>query len=55
MWVKRELAYAMIQKRFEDGIIPVIHRLSGYEKLHWSLASFQMVDVSGGFEPNFRS
>lgn len=49
MWVKRELSYALIQKRFQDKIVPVIHRKCDYEKLHWTLASFQTVDLTGIF------
>lgn len=49
MWVKRELSYALIQKRFQDKIVPVIHRKCNYEKLHWTLAGFQMVSMTDDF------
>lgn len=49
MWVKRELSYALIQKRFQDKIVPVLHRNCDYEKLHWTLAGFQMVDFTRDF------
>ena len=54
MWVKRELSYVLIQKRFQDKIIPVIYRKCDYEKLHWTLASFQMVDLTGVFTSGCR-
>jgi hypothetical protein len=43
MWVKRELSYALLPKRFRDRIVPVLHRKCDFEKLHWTLASFQQV------------
>ena len=49
MWVNRELSYAFIQKRYQDKIVPVLYRKCDYEKLHWALASFQMVDFTGEF------
>ena len=49
MWVNRELSYALIQKRFQDRIVPVLHRQCDYEKLHWTLASFQIVNLTGVF------
>ena len=54
MWVKRELSYVLIQKRFQDKIIPVIYRKCDYEKLHWTLASFQMVDFTGVYASGCR-
>jgi hypothetical protein len=49
MWVKRELSYALTQKRFENKIVPILYRKCDYEKLHWTLAGFQMVDLTAGF------
>jgi len=49
MWVKRELSYALIQKRFQNKIVPVLYRNCDYERLHWALAGFQMVDLTGDF------
>ena len=49
MWVKRELSYALIQRRFQNRIVPVVRRKCDYEKLHWALASFQMVNAAGDF------
>lgn len=50
MWVKRELFYALIQKRFNKKIVPVLYRKCDYQKLHWALPSFQVVDFTGDFE-----
>ena len=49
MWVKRELSYALIQKRYQNRMVPVLYRQCDYEKLHWALGSTQMVDLTGDF------
>lgn len=49
MWVKRELSYALNQRRFENRIVPVLRCKCDYEKLHWTLAGFQMVDLTSDF------
>lgn len=54
MWVKRELSYALIQKRFQNRIVPIVHRECDYERLHWALASSQMVDLAGNFASGCR-
>jgi len=51
MWVKRELSYALIQKRYEDKIIPALLRDCDHESLHWTLATFQMIKMTVGFLP----
>lgn len=50
MWVKRELSYALIQRRFENRIIPVVYRPCEFERLHWALAGSQMVDATRGLD-----
>ena len=54
MWVKRELSYALNQRRYEDKIVPVLLRDCDYERLHWALAGFQMVKLNGGFTAGSR-
>jgi hypothetical protein len=49
MWVKRELSYALIQKRYENKIIPLVLHDCDHESLHWTLATFQMIDFTKGF------
>jgi hypothetical protein len=44
MWVKRELAFALQQPRFENRIVPIIHQDCDFERLSWVLPAFQMVD-----------
>ena len=54
MWVNRELAYALTQKRYEDRIIPVLLRDCDHEALSWTLATFQMVKFTGSFAAGCR-
>ena len=54
MWVKRELSYALIQKRYEDRIVPLLLRDCEHETLHWTLATFQMIKLKPGFSVSCR-
>ena len=49
MWVKRELAYALNQQRYQNRIIPILLRDCDHRKFSWTLASFQMVDFTKSF------
>jgi hypothetical protein len=49
MWVKRELLYALRQDRLENKIIPILYRPCAYERLSWTLSSFQIVDFTQDF------
>ena len=55
MWVKRELSYALIQKRLQNRIVPILHRECDPQRLHWALAGFQMVDATDGLDSGCRS
>lgn len=50
MWVKRELSYALEQKRFENKIVPILYQPSQFERLSWTLSLFQIVDFIGSFD-----
>lgn len=50
MWVKRELIFALQQKRFENKIIPVIYESCDFERLSWVLPSFQIINFRDTFE-----
>lgn len=50
MWVKRELIFALQQKRFENKIIPIIYESCDFERLSWVLPSFQIVNFQEAFE-----
>lgn len=49
MWVKRELAYALNEQRYQNRIVPVLFRPCDHKKFSWTLASFQMVNFTGSF------
>ena len=45
-WVGRELTYALNESRFDDHIIPVIHRPCDPKRLSWTLPSMEYVDFT---------
>lgn len=49
MWVKRELSYALNQKRLLNKIVPVVYRKCDFEDVHWTLGTLQMVSMTGDF------
>ncbi len=53
-WVKRELVYALNEKRYKDRIVPLLLRRCQYVKLSWTLQAFQMVDFTRGFDQGCR-
>ena len=53
MWVKREVAFALQDPRYEDRIIPLRYRECELESLQW-LTLFQMVDFTGDFADGCR-
>ncbi len=44
MWVKREVNYVLMQRRYQKRIIPLLFRKCNFGALSWSLAQFQMID-----------
>ncbi|MEL6222623.1 MAG: toll/interleukin-1 receptor domain-containing protein [Cyanobacteria bacterium J06627_8] len=50
MWVKRELIFALQQKRFENKIVPILYQACNFERLSWVLPSFQVIDFQDEFE-----
>lgn len=55
MWVKRELMFALQQKRFDKQIVPIVYESCDYEHLSWVLPSFQVVDFQAVFEQSCRN
>ena len=53
MWVKREVAYALQDPRYEDHIIPLKYRNCALESLQW-LTLFQMINFGGDFRSGCR-
>jgi hypothetical protein len=54
MWVKNELLFALNQRRYRDRIAPVLYKKCKYEKLSWTLSSFQIVDFTESIEAGYR-
>ena len=53
-WVKRELLYALQQRRYRERIAPLLYRPCKYAKLSWTLDSIQRIDFRGEFERGCR-
>ncbi|MEO6723832.1 MAG: toll/interleukin-1 receptor domain-containing protein [Blastocatellia bacterium] len=50
MWVKRELQYALLQRRFEKRIVPILYLPCDPESLSWALPSLQSVNFTQSFD-----
>lgn len=50
IWVKRELNYALIEKRYEGRIIPLLFRQCDYAALSWVLPQLQIIDFTQNYE-----
>jgi hypothetical protein len=48
-WVKRELAFALRENRYNDRIVPIIARRCDFGELSWTLPAFEVVDFSRNF------
>jgi len=46
MWVKRELNYALIERRYQNHIVPLLFKKCDYRLLSWTLPQFQIVDFT---------
>lgn len=44
--VKRELNYALIEKRYQERIIPLLFKKCNYRRLSWTLPQFQWIDFT---------
>jgi hypothetical protein len=49
-WVKRELAYALENDRYNEHILSVVKTPGDYTELSWTLSSFQRLDFSDDFD-----
>lgn len=50
MWVRREVVFALKQRRFQTRIIPLLYKDCSPDRLSWALDDSQMVDFRKGFE-----
>lgn len=49
MWVKRELNYALNERRYRERIIPLVLKKCDVRGLSWTLPQFQMIDFTKDF------
>jgi hypothetical protein len=54
-WVKRELVYALNEKKYRGKIVPVLLRQCKYNRLSWTLGEFQFIDFTKTFEAGCRT
>ena len=55
MWVKRELLFALQQKRYEDKSVPVLYQSCDSSLLSRALPAFQTVDFSSDPDNGYRA
>jgi TIR domain len=48
-WVRREVTYALIQKRYRERIVPLLVKPCRHRRLSWTLAGLQMVSFRRSF------
>jgi TIR domain len=53
-WVKRELVYALNEKKYRGKIVPVLLCQCKYNRLSWTLGEFQYIDFTKTFEAGCR-
>jgi hypothetical protein len=53
-WVKRELLFALNDRRYRNRIVPVAAKTCDYKKLSWTLDALQRVDFTKAFEDGCR-
>ncbi len=53
-WVKRELLFALRERRYRNRIVPILYRRCDVAKLSWTLGDFQNVDFTATFEDGCR-
>jgi TIR domain len=58
VWVKNELLFALDHHRYKRRIVPLLYRRCKFERLSWTLPSFQIIDfqksTKNGYEELLR-
>ena len=54
-WVKHEVTFALIEKRYRQRIVPLLIKKCQHQKLSWTLAGMQMVDFRSNFRTGLRN
>jgi hypothetical protein len=50
-WVKREVTYALVDRRYRNRVIPLLFENCNLRRLAWSLQSIQYIDFRRGWQP----
>src|SRR5260370_35512002 len=53
-WVKNELLFALSHHRYRKRIVPLLYQTCRYEKLSWTLPSFQIIDFRQSLKDGYR-
>jgi hypothetical protein len=53
-WVEHELLFALNNHRYRKKIVPLLYKNCKYEKLSWTLSSFQVVDFRQSAHDGYR-
>ena len=54
IWVKREPLFALNEARYNEKIIPLLHKPCKHSRLSWTLSEYQFVDFTTDFDLGFR-
>lgn len=49
MWLKRELMFALRQRRLEKRILPLLYQSCDLDRFSWTLFSVHIIDFTGDF------
>jgi TIR domain-containing protein len=53
-WVKRELVFAISDKRYDERVVPILVRKCSWKKPFWALVDLQRVDFTAGYDKGCR-
>lgn len=53
-WVRLELQYALNEERYNNRIVPILHKDCNHKDLSWTLGAFQSVDFKTDFDEGCR-
>ncbi len=55
MWVKRELMFALDERRYQNKIVPLLLQACEHSQLSWTLSAYQFVDFTNDFDDGCRA
>ncbi|HKE87605.1 MAG TPA: toll/interleukin-1 receptor domain-containing protein [Vicinamibacterales bacterium] len=50
-WVRDEVTYALVERRYRNRIIPLLFEDCNLRRLAWSLQAIQYIDFRNGWQP----